>query len=130
MRVTIDIPDELYTAVQVKADSKDKADVNKRIRSVLKAFNDVEEKGDRYIILKGESRREVERILESTVTSGEELARKLKNLSVVSIGESTIEFNETEQRQIHSQAQFWSETPEVYIERVMREAFNTALGVW
>ena len=130
MRVTIDIPDELYTAVQVKADSKDKADVNKRIRSVLKAFNDVEEKGDRYIILKGESRREVERILESTVTSGEELARKLKNLSVVAIGESTIEFNETEQRQIHSQAQFWSETPEVYIERVMREAFNTALGVW
>ena len=130
MRVTIDIPDELYDAVQAKADSKDKADVNKRIRSVLQAFNDVEEKGDRYIILKGESRREVERILESTITSGEELARKLKNLSVVSIGESTIEFNETEQRQIHSQAQFWSETPEVYIERVMREAFNTALGVW
>ena len=130
MRVTIDLPDDLYQALAKQATTKKVLDVNKRIKEILAEFHTVAVKGDRFVILKGKPRLDIERVLESTVHSGEELAIKVKNMSTVKVGDIACDFNETEQRQIQAQAEFWGEPPAAYVKRVAKEAFQVALGVW
>ena len=130
MRVTIDLPDDLYTSLQKQAENKEKSSVNKRIRSILEDFHEVEEPGDRYVILKGSDRRAVEYVLEGTVHNGEELAHRVKNMGVVRVGEVEIGFTETQMRQIQGQVEFWGKPAPEYIKGVVVDAFNLALGTF
>lgn len=129
MRVTLNLPDDLYQQLEKQAADKTKPAVNKRIKAILSTFNDVEEAGDRYIIIKGKHRREIEAILQGTAHTADELTTKIKNMSTVSVGEHDMPFTVEETRQIQAQAAFWGEDTDVYVKRIVKEAFDTALGL-
>lgn len=130
MRVTIDIPDGLYADLKkrCKEPRPSKAEVNDRIREVLKEFNAVGADGQRYFLVAGKERQQLERVFQTTISSAEELAKRVEILSQVGIGDAVRALGPGESIQLTEQAQFWGQTPKEYIEntvnRVMDEVLN------
>ena len=130
MRVTIDIPDELYASLKkrCKETKPDRTAINGRIREVLKEFNPAGADGQRYFLVEGKERQRLEKVFQTTVSSAEELAKRVENLSQVGIGDAVRALGPGESIQLTEQARFWGQTPKEYIEntvnRVMDEALN------
>lgn len=130
MRVTIDIPDDLYAELKqrCKEVKPDKAAVNARIRTVLQTFNAVGKDNQRYFIVEGDERRRLEAVFQTTVETADELATRVESLSRVGIGDAVRPLSPGESIQLGEQARFWGQTPGEFIEhtvqRVMDEALN------
>ena len=130
MRVTIDIPDELYADLKKRCTEpkSDKTAVNNRIRAVLKEFNTVGSDGHRYFLVDGKERRRLEKVFQTTVSSAEELATRVEGLSQVGIGDSVRALSPGESIQLTEQAKFWGQTPGEFSENTVNRVLDETLN--
>lgn len=80
----------------------------------LIAMKDVDE-NDRYLILAGDERREIEAIFQTTMDTASKLAKSIKRLNAVKISEVAVDFTTDELERIDSQARFHAKSREQFI---------------
>ncbi len=97
-----------------------------QMRRAIEVFKNVES-SDRYIFLSGDARRAVEAIFETTVNSGEDLAKRVSTLNRFRIGGVDIAFNEAELQRIDAQAGFHGQTRDQFVQNMAEELKNMML---
>lgn len=131
MKVTLNIDDDLYEKIvkQVRAKKGETLKVNNRIREIIEEFADLlADPTDRYIVLHGNMRREVEKIFQTTIESADHLVTKLQGLSRFGIGEVIRPLTEGESIQLMTQANFWGQKPAEFVETTMNRVLDETLG--
>lgn len=91
MKIEIQIPDELYARYELQARSRDYA-VKRELSERLQAFVEAPPK-DRVILLRRHTREAIEKILNCSLLSDEELVDRVTRLAQLSIGEVRLEFS-------------------------------------
>jgi hypothetical protein len=90
------------------------------MRKAVETFKDFE-KSDRYVVLYGKPRQEIEAVFQTTIDDGAKLAKLVKNMSKFSIGGVEINFTADELARIDMQATFHGRTRDQYIKETCAE---------
>ena len=90
------------------------------MKKAVEQMKDVDE-NDRYLLIAGDIRRDIEKTFQTTLDSGEKLAKLCHNLSVVSIGGIEHQFTPDELARLDMQATFHGRTREVFIKEMIDE---------
>jgi len=119
MKLTIDIPDDLYELYEKQALTTGKEEVENR----LLRFKDVP-RDDRALVIFGDQRRQLEGIFQTTLESFDRLIAQIKNLGSVKIGPIERVFTPSEIIRLQDQARFhgWSEVD--YMKLTVDEALD------
>lgn len=124
MKITIQLDDEVYD--EALKTHKTKAGVEK---AILKGFDLL--KGiapdDRYFVVAGDERRELEKVVQTTLSSSKDVLRHLSNMSKLKIGSVERLFTADELVRLHTQAQFHGWTSEKYLALTSDEALRYVL---
>lgn len=132
MRITLDLDDELYEALRAQVGAK-KSDpptkVNALVKALVAEFHKLhKDKSNRYFVVEGALRQALEKVFGTTVSTADELVRRVQNLSRVGIGEVTRPLTDGESIQLAEQANFWGQKPADYIQTTVDRVLNEALG--
>lgn len=123
MKVNITISDDLYEEYVKKFGVPG---CFAQMTRAITVFKDVD-KSDRYVFLAGDARRAVEAVFQTTIESGEDLAKKLATLNRFKIGGVDIAFDVGELQRIDSQAGFHSRSRDQFIREMAEEIKNLML---
>lgn len=123
MKIALTIPDELFE-IYVKKFGLPKAYAV--MRGAIDTFKDVDQ-NDRFLFLAGDKRREVEAVLGTTVDTPERLAKLVKNMCTVKIGNIEHSFTSEELARLSAQAGFHGRTLEVFMQEMIKEIVDMML---
>lgn len=123
MKVTIQLDDDAYAQYKKQSKTRDDAGAREEIKARLVLFKDCS-RDERHLLLVGDDRREVERLVQTTVETPERLIREIANLCTYRIGLVERTFTAEELIRIHAQAEFHGMAPEDYIKMTVEEIAN------
>lgn len=126
MKVTLTIPDELFETYQGQTGFG--TTVQQTIVSRLVAYAEADPK-ERPIIVTRETRQRLEDILESTIESPKAIAELCERLATIDLGEVGHTLSVDELERLRSQARFFGESVDEYLERTLGEFVRYALNL-
>lgn len=91
------------------------------MRRAIETFKDFDEKNDRYLLLHGKHRQEIEAVFQTTLDTPDKLAKLVKNLSIFKIGDVTIDFTTDELARLSMQATFHGSTLDAFVKNMASE---------
>ena len=117
MKVQVSIPDEVFEEYVKKFGIPA---CYSHMKRAITEFKDVD-KNDRYLMIAGDGRRELEKVFQTTVDDAKKLARLVKNMCTVKIGGVEHSFTSDELARLQAQAGFYGKSLEDYIKDQIAE---------
>lgn len=97
-----------------------------RMRKILEDMKDVNP-NDRYLIIAGDVRRDIEAVFQTTLDTPLKLAKLIRNMSTVQIGDVKHTFTEDELARLAMQAKFHGRTTEEFMREMIKEIADRML---
>ena len=91
-----------------------------RMRKILEDMKDLNP-NDRYLVIEGDIRRDIEAVFQTTIDTPTKLARLIRNMSTVKIHGVEHTFTEDEMARIAMQASFHGRTTEQFMKEMITE---------
>ena len=91
-----------------------------RMRKILEDMKDLNP-NDRYLVIEGDIRRDIESVFQTTIDSPAKLAKLIRNMSTVKIHGVEHTFTEDEMARIAMQASFHGRTTEQFMKGMIAE---------
>lgn len=123
MKFSLTIPDETFETYVTKFGLPG---CYAQMRSAVEAFKNFD-KNDRYVVIHGDVRRDIEAIFQTTVDSQDKLAKLIKNLNSVRIQDVDIRFSAEDLSRIEEQASFHGKDKETFIKEMVEEIVATMM---
>lgn len=117
MQINLQIPDSLYNTYLERWKSPQHY---KKMKDAIDALKDLEQ-NDRFFIVNGETRRDIEKTLGKHIGDQQELARLIKNMNSVRIQGIEVQFSDDQLFRIDAQAGYHGKTRESFIEDMVKE---------
>jgi hypothetical protein len=127
MKLTIQIPDDLYDAIKKQAKGTYPKDVEAEVLHRLTLLKDVPHT-DRFILLFGAERKALEAVFQTTVDDASDLVRKVHHMGLFRFGEVEFPLTPEELAFLGEQARFFGLDPHEHITRTGRQVLDQLTG--
>lgn len=130
MRVTIDLPDDLFENLVAHCPEAkpDKAAVNREIRGRLERLTEVNLKHDRWFIVGGDDRRKLEAIFQTSVVDSADLAKRTERLNQFGLGDLVRPMTDGEALMVQERAGIYGIEGAVYLRQILDKTFEDVLN--